>query len=76
MAELDQCGYIVDTCIEHLDHVRAEAGRPVTAAELGAPPPETVASAKPETAPDQTAETSPEKPASAAAKRRRVRGAP
>ena len=72
MAELDQCGYIVDTCIEHLDHVRAEAGRPVTAAELGAPPPETQTSATPETAPDQTAQ----KPATAAAKRRHLRAAP
>jgi hypothetical protein len=84
MAELDQCGYIVNTCIEHLDRVRKEAGRPVNAAELGAAAPETQTSAVPDKTPEKTAEKPPEasadkqaeKPASAAAKRRRARGLP
>ncbi len=77
MAELDQCGYIVDTCIEHLDRLRAEAGRPVTAAELGDPPPETQTSAATaEKPPEASADKPTEKPASAAAKRRRARGLP
>ncbi|MBV8169403.1 MAG: hypothetical protein JO021_21590 [Alphaproteobacteria bacterium] len=75
-AELDQCGYIIDTCIEHLDHVRKEAGRPVTAAELGAPPPETQSSAAPEKPTGQTAEKPPEQKSNAAAKRRHLRAAP
>jgi hypothetical protein len=76
MAELDQCGYIVDTCIEHLDHVRAQAGRPVGAAELGAPPPETQTSAAPANTPETSAEKPSDKPASAPAKRRHARGLP
>ncbi len=85
MAELDQCGYIIDTCIEHLDHVRQQAGHPVSAAELGAAPAaeERQSGAAPRTAdqaaekpPEKTAEKSPEKPLSAAAKRRHLRAAP
>lgn len=74
LAQLDQCGYIVDTCIEHLDRVRADAGRPVGAAELDQFADATAPAAKPE--PTVAAAPADEKPASAAATPRRARGRP
>lgn len=79
LAELDQCGYIIDTCIEHLDRVRADSGRPVSAAELdqfAGTPPEAPARADAVAPEPKVAEAPAEKPASAAATPRRARGRP
>lgn len=75
-AELDQCGYVVNTCIERLDHVRKEAGRPVGAAELSSAPAESDAAAAAPAGNQTSAAPAADKPASAAATPRRVRGRP
>jgi hypothetical protein len=81
LAQLDQCGYIVDTCIEHLDRVRAAAGRPVGAAELDSTASADAPAGSPAVAttaePDNRAGAEPaERRTSGAAKPRRDRARP
>ena len=84
LAELDQCGYIIDTCIERLDRVRKDNGEHISAADLdrftvaAEPEPRQGGKAEAETATPAQADAAdkPDQTASAAAKPRRARGRP